>query len=308
MRRLEGLALLLPLLLAACGDAAAPGAGQASPSASAPALVVSVQNSELLVGVDRLSVALFDTNRRPVVGASASFEVSSAGKTLETGPLQSVGAEYAHSVGAEFGGIPVYDGVARLPAADVVLLTVHATLRSGIVLTGQQSMAVTTQSRELPVGYKVPALRQPILGDPGVTIAQIDSGVPPDDWHTTTIADGLAQHKPMILYFGEPGLCKSQTCGPTVVVLQKLCATYCGRFVFEHVEDHFPAGPDETSKDNPVFAAFGLQTDPWIFFVNANGVVSDRFEGPVTVAELATAADGTLAGHVPAVDIAATGS
>jgi hypothetical protein len=32
-------------------------------------------------------------------------------------------------------------------------------------------------------------------------------------------------------------------------------------------------------------------------------VIADRFEGPVTVSDLASAADGTLAGKVPAVDV-----
>jgi hypothetical protein len=50
-----------------------------------------------------------------------------------------------------------------------------------------------------------------------------------------------------------------------------------------------------------------LKTDPWIYFVTRSGIVSDRFEGPVTVEELRGAADGTLAGRVPAVDIPAGG-
>jgi len=295
-------------MAAACGETGSPAAVTSPTSSVAPgALVVAVQNSELFVGVQRISIALLEANQRPVVGASASLELSSGGQRFETRPLQSVGVEYANSVGAEFGSIPVYVGVARFPATGPVRVTVHATLKNGTVLTGQQDVMVTTKSAELTVGTRVPALRQPILGDPGVTIAQIDSGVPPDDWHHATIADGLAQHKPMILYFGEPGFCKTRTCGPTVVVLQKLFPTYGGRFLFEHIEDHYPAGPDETSKDNPVFDAFGLQTDPWIFFVNADGIIADRFEGAVTVDELQTAAAGTLAGHVPAVDIAATG-
>lgn len=41
--------------------------------------------------------------------------------------------------------------------------------------------------------------------------------------------------------------------------------------------------------------------------VNSAGIISDRFEGPVTVSELKTAADGTLQGKVPAVDIALGG-
>ena len=258
--------LALAALLVACADASDTSSSATTTATASGALTVAVQNSEVLVGVDRISVALFDASRRPVIGATVTVDLTdtASGRTFETRPLESIGSEYAHSVGAEFGRIPVYIGVARFPAVGVVTMTVHATLTSGAVVSGAQNVDVTTMSQELSVSSKVPALRQPIVGDPGVTIAQIDSGVPPDDWHSATIADGLARRMPMVLYFGEPGFCKSQTCGPTVAVLQKLCATYCGRLLFEHIEDHFPAGPDETAKDNPAFDAFGLQTDPWI--------------------------------------------
>ncbi|GAC1581676.1 MAG: hypothetical protein NVS3B18_15210 [Candidatus Dormibacteria bacterium] len=287
--------LLLASGLAACaGDAA----GGATPAQPARVLMVSPQNSEYLVGIDRVSLALFDGNRRPISGAKASVEVQAGprgGAGMETRPLEDIGPQY--------GGIPIYVTTARFPKVGIYKFVVHAALSNGSRISGQAFVTVTTQARELPIGHTVPALRQPIMGDPGVTIEKIDSGVPPDPWHTATIADGLAQHKPMVLYFGEPGFCKSRTCGPTVAVLQQLEQQVGASLLFEHIEDHYPAGPDETSTVNPAFTAFGLQTDPWVFFVNSNGVVSDRFEGPVTVAELMSAAEGTLAGKVPAVDV-----
>ncbi len=35
--------------------------------------------------------------------------------------------------------------------------------------------------------------------------------------------------------------------------------------------------------------------------------IADRFEGPVTIEQLRAAADGTLAGRVPAVDVTTAG-
>ncbi|MFN2451269.1 MAG: hypothetical protein ABR541_02830 [Candidatus Dormibacteria bacterium] len=293
-RRLAAGGLMgLGMLISSCaGDA--PSAGVAP----APArLLVSAQNTEILVGVDRVSFALFDASQRPLNGARARLELVRAGTTLESRPLEGIGAEY--------GQIPIYVGTARFPAPGPITLRVHASMTDGRRFDGATVAVVTNRSHELPVGHQVPPLRQAILGTPGVTIGQIDSGVPPDPWHTATIADGLAQHRPMVLYFGQPGFCKSRTCGPTVQVLQQLCRQFCGGFLVEHVEVHVPAGPDETATVNPAFTAFGLQTDPWIYFVNAAGVVSDRFEGPVTAKELGTAAIGTLAGKVPAVDVSA---
>jgi len=163
---------------------------------------------------------------------------------------------------------------------------------------------VTTRSPELPIGFKFPPLKQPVAADVGGKLAMLDSGVPPDAWHTATVADGLAQHRPMIVYFGQPGRCASQTCGPTITVLQELCKTYCDKLLFEHIEVHFPASADGY---NPAFTQMGFQSEPWVYFVNSNGIVADRYEGPVTLAQLQSSADGTLAGKVPAIDVTAAG-
>jgi len=107
----------------------------------------------------------------------------------------------------------------------------------------------------------------------------------------------------MVLFFGQPGYCPSKTCGPTVAILKQLCATECSHFSFQHIETDFPASANQVF-NNPAFRAFGLQTDPWVYLVNSAGVITDRFEGPITLDELQSAAAGTLAGHVPAVSLA----
>ena len=152
------------------------------------------------------------------------------------------------------------------------------------------------------VGAQVPRVSQPILSDPHVTISMIDSGIPPDNWHTETVAQGVAQRRPMVLFLGDPAYCPSKTCGPTRQILAQLCTQFCSQFLFEHIETYFPAGPPGPSAHvNPAFDAFGLQTDPWVYFVDSAGVVTDRYEGPVTLRELQQSAQGTLAGKVPAV-------
>ena len=106
-----------------------------------------------------------------------------------------------------------------------------------------------------------------------------------------------------------PGYCPSKTCGPTIAILKQLCTQYCAQFSFQHIEDDIPPGPafvqPNALPNNPAFIAFGLRSDPWVYFVNSAGVVTDRFEGPVTLHELQGAAAGTLAGRVPAVSLSA---
>lgn len=301
MRRWPAVALagLLTGVLAACGEADTASTSSSQDASGPVKLQIEPTISELLTGIDRMGLALLDATGRPVTGAQVSMEVQGLGGVDEHRPLKDIGPEY--------GGIPVYTGTASFPQVGVYKLLVSATLPGGRSGTGTIAVRVTDTGPGLAIGAKAPAVKQPIVGDPGVTVGMVDSGNPPDAWHDTTVADGLAKHRPMVLYFGEPGFCKSRTCGPTVQILQQFAKTYGDRMLIEHIEDHFPAGPDENAKDNPGFSAFGLATDPWIYFVNAQGIIADRFEGPVTVSDLSTAADGTLAGRVPAVQISLNG-
>ncbi len=289
--RRSALLALAVVLCAGCGQGAAAGAA----AGTAGDLVLSPQNSTLLVGVNRISVALLDAHQQPVNAATVTLEIDSGGRAVASRPLDWIGSTY--------GNKPVYNGTASFPQTGTYTLVAHARLSDGSDHTGRADVNVTTHSPELPVGFQPPAVSQRIVTDPNTTITQIDSGVPPDDWHTMTIAQGLAQHRPMLLYFGEPGFCMSAVCGPVVSILRQLCTSYCDKLTFEHVEVRIPPGAE--GPFNPAYVAFGLSSEPWIYFVNAAGVVADRFEGPVTVDELKGAADGTLAGRVPAVDVTA---
>jgi hypothetical protein len=285
-------ALTLALLVAACGSAAG---ANGTANTAAPQLTVTPQNSTLLVGENRLGIALTQ-GKQPVLGANARVAVRSGSSTVETERLEFAGHEYKD--------IPYYLGAVAFPQQGVYHLVVDATLSNGQTASGSADVLVTTHSPEPPISLKMPALKQPVAADVGGDLAKLDSGVPPDPWHNATVADGMAQHRPMIVYFGQPGRCATETCGPTITVLEELCKTYCDRLLFEHVEVHYPASADAT---NPAFAAMGFQSEPWTYFVNAQGVIADRFEGPVTLAQVQAAADGTLAGKVPAVDVAVSG-
>lgn len=284
--------LAFALLAVACGSTAS----SSTAAGGSASLTVSPQNSTLLVGENRLGIALTQ-GKAPVLDAVATLTVRSGNATVETAKLEFAGHEYKD--------IPYYLTAVSFPRQGVYHLAVAATLRGGGSAQGAADVLVTTKSPELPVGFKIPALAQPIAGDVGGDLSKLDSGVPPDPWHTMTVAQALAQHRPMVLYFGEPGRCATQTCGPTVTVLEELCKTYCDRMSFQHIEVHYPASADAT---NPAFAQMGFQSEPWTYFVNAQGMVADRFEGPVTLAQLRAAADGTLAGKVPAVDVTVSSS
>ena len=288
-------AALAAFPVAGCGAVACAATG--STCAPPPEnLNVQPQNSTLLVGVNRISIALLDGRSNPVTAGRVSVDIlDPRGQSIGVRPLQDIAAVY--------GNIPIYVGIAAFPSAGQYDYVVSGTSASGAAITGHAFVTVATSGPEVAVGAHVPALHQAVLTDPGVTLAMVDSGVPPDIWHDQTIAGALAAHRPMVLFFGQPGYCPTKTCGPTVSILHQLCAQYCSQFSFQHIETDFPASVAQTF-NNQAFRAFGLQTDPWVYLVNSTGIVTDRFEGPVTLDELTSAAEGTLAGRVPAVSLA----
>jgi hypothetical protein len=295
------LGAVLTVPVSGCGGAVVcAAAGCTAPPAQA--LNVQPQNSTLLVGVNRISIAILNGQATPVTAANVSVDiVGPGGASLGTRPLEDIAPVY--------GGVPVYVGLADFPSAGQYDYLVKGTNSAGAAISGNAFVNVITKGPELAVGMTVPAVQQKVVTEPGVPLSMVDSGVPPDTWHDVTVAQALAEHRPMVLYFGEPGYCPSKTCGPTVAILKQLYTQYCTRFSFQHIEDDIPPGPafvqPNALPNNPAFLAFGLRSDPWVFFVNSAGVVADRFEGPITLDELQGAAQGTLAGHVPAVSLTA---
>jgi len=101
--------------------------------------------------------------------------------------------------------------------------------------------------------------------------------------HEFSIADAIDQKKPLVIVFGSPGFCVTQTCAPEVEEVQKLKAKVGEKANFIHIEiwkDPLKREPYSTVTE------WGLPTDPWVFLVDRNGMVADKFEGPAPLGEL----------------------
>ena len=119
------------------------------------------------------------------------------------------------NIGPEYGGIPVYTGVTKFPDVGQYEFIVSGSRSDGQPVRGHAYVTVAVSGIGVAVGTHAPPVSQAVLGVPGVTLAMLDSGVPPDTWHDVTVAQGIAQHRPMVLFFGDPAFCPSKTCGPT---------------------------------------------------------------------------------------------
>jgi hypothetical protein len=156
--------------------------------------------------------------------------------------------------------------------------------KNGLEATRVTSPPVVGEFPRIPaVGDKAPVIHTPTAADAGGDIAKIDTRVPPDQMHEVDFADVVGK-KPAVLVFATPALCQSRVCGPVVDVAQQVADEYQGKADFIHMEIW---NDNEISKGpRPQVQAFNLESEPWTFLVDRNGIVRDRIEGAFGVSEL----------------------
>ncbi|MBA2280043.1 MAG: hypothetical protein H0W25_02270 [Acidimicrobiia bacterium] len=154
----------------------------------------------------------------------------------------------------------------------------------------------------------MPAIRDPaprttnaLPGDPAtpsVVIdlrAQGDELIPDPELHATTIAAALDQHRPVTVVISTPTYCTSRFCGPVTDTVSGLAGRYADRMDFVHLEVW---GDFENQQVNPAAAGWIERGDggnePWVFVVDADGIISHRFDNVANQAALDAAIEELL--------------
>jgi hypothetical protein len=155
---------------------------------------------------------------------------------------------------------------------------------NGLEATRVTSPPVVGEFPRIPkAGEKAPVIHTPTASEAGGDLAKIDTRVPPDQMHEVDFAETVGK-KPIVLVFATPALCQSRVCGPVVDVAQQVADSYDGKADFIHMEiwndNDIEKGP------RPQVQAFNLESEPWTFLIDENGIVRDRIEGAFGVSEL----------------------
>ena len=97
--------------------------------------------------------------------------------------------------------------------------------------------------------------------------------------------------KPQLIVFATPQFCTSRMCGPVVDIVRTLLPAYGKRVAFTHQEiwQDFAA-----KKVFSTIEEWYLESEPWIFIVDGQGMIRARFEGLVAARELETALQTVL--------------
>jgi len=114
------------------------------------------------------------------------------------------------------------------------------------------------------------------------------SRVPACPLHDKVIADVLGKGRPLVVQFSTPAFCESRFCGPVLEVLLSQSPEYEDRVDFVHIEvwQDF-----QLKKYREAGLEWKLPTEPYTFFMGADGKVASKLEAIFTEDELKNALD-----------------
>ena len=167
--------------------------------------------------------------------------------------------------------------------------------------TIRMTFDVATSSPVKRVGDLAPASDTMTLASVGGDVAQVSTDTNPDpNFYKTSVKDALAAHQPFVLIFATPKFCQSGQCGPTLDRIKPLAVDF-PTVTFISVEPYelsFHDGSLTPVLDAngdlqavPAVTEWGLLSEPWVFVVNREGVITASFEGVLSVDEIRAAAD-----------------
>jgi hypothetical protein len=138
------------------------------------------------------------------------------------------------------------------------------------------------------VGDKAPVIHTPTADDVGGDLTKIDTRTPADTMHDVDLADVLGK-EPVVLLFATPALCTSRVCGPVVDIAEEVKNERPDDAAYIHMEIWNDNDPNKGPR--PQVTDYGLQSEPWLFVIGADGKVSTRIEGAFSKDELEAALD-----------------
>jgi hypothetical protein len=288
---------LAAMVLSACGgtvsDTNPTPSSSGSTKPALQAVVASAAAAEcapcVVKGPDRrLAIGILNADGVPVGGGVTVkvqvFLLPRGGTPTAVGPA--VPAPYEGDHLQDKGVYVIHQTLAKTGFYNVAVAASKGSLSS----TTTAAFTVIDTDPGIPVGSPAPRSQNPTAAEVS-NIRQIDTNIPPDDMHYTSIASAIAAHHPVVIYFGSPGHCVSKTCAPEVEAIKSLVPTYKPKGVdFVHIETYKGGDPDNTdlskATPSPTFVEWKMPGDPWVVVVDKNGLVAAKFDGPTAPDEI----------------------
>jgi hypothetical protein len=300
-RALAAFVVLAALLAAACssggGDAPADAstgavaAGEAGLASGYPrfvdadaGLTVVLGTPDLAVGTQRVAFVLSDAQglvRLPLVSVATDIEgAAGAGESA-----QARFYEFPEGIRG------IYVTALTFDRPGTWRLEVTFPLPDGAQGGTSFPLEIAAQASAPSVGDLAPASRNRTLRDVE-DVHQLSTGAEPDPaLYEQTIAEALAEQRPLVVVFASPGFCTNALCGPQDEVASALRERYPDEANFIHVDlyenpEEIRTGGLDIAIETPLLDEWGLETAEWTFVIDAAGIVAARFESFTPEVEL----------------------
>lgn len=143
------------------------------------------------------------------------------------------------------------------------------------------------------VGEAAPLPPTPTLDD--LPIEELTTDDDPDlRFYETSLEDSVAAGLPTVVVFSTPAYCQTSACGPLLDIVKSAAADHPD-VTFIHVEVFTGLTEPDFAPDAQHLAPavteqwFNLPSEPWVFVIDQDGLISARFEGVMDSSELEAA-------------------
>ncbi len=295
--------LVCALLMAGCASSGTPGgSGDGGESAAArtkgaaafgqPFTDVKAYpvfaSSEIVVGQNRFLVGLLDDHDAPIGSPKIDMDINFF--DLDESATEPVGHTGMRFIWIDKPYVGLYG--AQVSFDEAGKWGAEVSIRgAGIDEQVKAGFEVRKEPSTPALGERPPASDSPTAS----SAAQIKKISTDDDptprFYELSIAQALKAGSPLVVVFATPKFCSSQTCGPTLDVVEGVAAKWTG-VNFVHVEPYqLPADPGNL-KPVPAALEWGLPTEPWVFVMDSSGRLREKYEGIVSGRELNQALRG----------------
>ena len=288
--------ILLGITAVACSSAAVepaptavPGAVQVpTPDYSQDAIQSHLATKVLEVGTQRVAF-LLSTQKALVNAPQSRIVVTHGPGSAATSEITAYYNEWPYGVRGS------YSAPIDFPEEGEYLLTVTP-IGGDVEGEAHIPLTVLADAPVPSVGDAPPASQTKTLGD-GLDLPDVTTAYQPDAaLYEISVADAVASGQPSVIVFATPAFCTSPTCGPQVDTVAELRAAHPDAANYIHVElyDNPSEIQGDLSRASLVAAAdeWGFTSIPewtnesWVFVLDADGIIRQRFEGFATLSEL----------------------
>jgi hypothetical protein len=246
-------------------------------------------------GLNRYAFGLSDRSNAFVYAPSAVYLAASPNSPA-TGPFvapadpMAIAARYRSEPADPDAVKAVYAAQLPLPHPGVYALLVLTRTAQGLIASSTE-IAVAASSPVPSVGQRPPAIATDTLSSVHGDVKLLTTRIPPDDMHSASF-DQVLGKRPIALLFSTPSFCVSRVCGPVTDIMVALEHEFGDRIEFIHEEVY--VGNDPSKGLRPSLEAFHLHTEPWLFTVDAKGLIASRLDGAFGVNEARAALEAAL--------------